>query len=383
VVKIEMRDVSVLQAGLGANIPYFLCYGLQKVYGIPCMLLLPRKAPISEIFYGYGSGNPLGIKIIKAKILRGQIFDSLIRGILTTKSSEIYLHMHVGRSLSTYLLTKMLGKLTNLFGRKLHIVWHFHGTDIRTMPRIHRLLFIKSPMEKYFVSTPDLLTHSYNMGIKAEYLPNPVDPLIEYGYEDESFIRPEVINCINKISRLGRYKKMIFIPTRQDRNKGLQTFIQFLMRSQIIEKYRNRTFFTVIKWGNYSNEFIKALKKMNLNVIILPLLNRHEYLKVLKLSDIVVGQFKLGILSLTELEVLALGKPLIMGELLPIVHSIYPERIPIYEVNLDNFDHVLSEVMNIDENSSCNEILKRKRFIKNFHSIKKVTQLYTNALKLN
>jgi hypothetical protein len=378
-----IRKVSVLQSGLGANIPYFLCYGLQKIYNIHCTLLLPKKAPVHEIFYGYGSGNPLGIKIIKAKILRGQIFDSLIRGVLTTKSSEIYLHMHVGRSLSIYLLTKMLGKLTNLFGRKLHVVWHFHGTDVRTMPEIHRLLFIKNPMEKYFVSTPDLLTYSCNMGIKTEYLPNPVDPLIEYGYESESFIRPEVISYINKISHLGRYKKMIFIPTRQDRNKGLQTFIQFLMYSQIIEKCRNRLFFTVVKWGNYSDEFIKALKKMNLNVVVLPLLSRHEYLKVLKLSDIVVGQFKLGILSLTELEALALGKSLIGGKLLPIVHSIYPERIPIYEVNLDNFDHVLSEVMNIDENSSYNEIQKRKRFIENFHSIKRVTQLYASALKLN
>jgi len=292
------KMVSVLQAGLGANIPYFLCYGLQKMYNISCTLLLPKKAPIPELFYGYGSGNPLNIKIIKAKILRYQIFDSLIKGILTTKSSEAYLHMHVGRSLPTYLLAKILRTFTSLSGQKLHIVWHFHGTDIRTMPEIHRLLFVKSPMEKYFVSTPDLLTYSYKMGIKAEYLPNPVDPLIEFEYEDESFIRPEVLSYINKLSHLGRYKKMIFIPTRQDHNKGLQTFIHFLMRSQIMKKYQNKAFFTIIKWGNYSDEFIKRLKKMNLNVVVLPLLNRHEYLKVLKLSDIVIGQFKLGSLRL-------------------------------------------------------------------------------------
>jgi hypothetical protein len=72
-----------------------------------------------------------------------------------------------------------------------------------------------------------------------------------------------------------------------------------------------------------------------------------------------------------------------MGNLLPIVHSMYSERIPVYEVNLDNFDHVLSEVMDVNENSSYNEILKRKHFIKNFHSIKRVTQLYASALKLN
>jgi hypothetical protein len=100
-------------------------------------------------------------------------------------------------------------------------------------------------------------------------------------------------------------EKMIFIPTRQDHNKGLQTFIHFLMHSQIVKKYQNKAFFAIIKWGNYSDEFIKvkALKKMNLDVVVLPLLNRHEYLKVLKLSDIIIGQFKLGI-GLTELEAL-------------------------------------------------------------------------------
>ncbi|MCC6019604.1 MAG: glycosyltransferase [Candidatus Verstraetearchaeota archaeon] len=306
----------------------------------------------------------------------------MIKRTLTTRSSDIYLHMHVGRSLSTYMLTKMLKIFTSLLGRDLHVVWHFHGTDVRTMPELHRALFVKGFVEKYFVSTPDLLTYSYKMGIKAEYLPNPVDPLIELGYEDESFIRPEVLSYINKISHVGRYKKMIFIPTRQDHTKGLQTFIHFLMHSQVVKRYQNKVFFAIIKWGNYSGEFIKSLKKMNLDVIVLPLLNRHEYLKVLKLSDIVIGQFKLGVFGLTELEALALGKPLIRGNLLPIVHSMYPERIPVYEVNLDNFDHVLSVVINEDENSSYNEILKRKHFIKNFHSIKRVTELYTRALKL-
>jgi hypothetical protein len=71
-----------------------------------------------------------------------------------------------------------------------------------------------------------------------------------------------------------------------------------------------------------------------------------------------------------------------MGNLLPIVHSVYSTRIPVYEVSLDNFDHILSEVMDEDENSSYNEILKRKNFIKSFHSIKRVTQLYAAALKL-
>ena len=317
------KMVSVLQAGLGANIPYFLCYGLQKMYDIPCALLLPKKAPLPELFYGYGSGNPLNIKIIKAKILRYQIFDSLIKGILTTRSSEVYLHTHVGRSLSTYFLAKMLRTFTSLSGQKLRVVWHFHGSDIRTMPEMHRLLFVKSPMEKYFVSTPDLLTYSYKMGIKAEYLPNPVDPLIEFEYEDKSFIRPEVLSYVNKIYHIGKHKKMIFIPTRQDHNKGLQTFIHFLMHSQIAKKYQNKAFFAIIKWGNYSDEFFKALKKMNFDVMVLPLLNRHEYLKVLKLSDIIIGQFRLGILSLTELEALALGKPIITGNLLPIVHSMY------------------------------------------------------------
>jgi hypothetical protein len=374
--------VSVLQAGLGANIPYFLCYGLQKIYNIPCTLLLPKKAPIPELFYGYGSGNPFNIKIIKSKILRYQIFDSSIKGILTTRSSEVYLHMHVGRSLPMYMLANIFRISTRLFGQKLHIVWHFHGTDIRTMPEMHRLLFVKSPMEKYFVSTPDLLTHSYKMGIKAEYLPNPVDPLIEFEYEDDSFIRSEVLGYINKLYHLSRVKKIIFIPTRQDYNKGLQTFIHLLMYSQIIKRYQNEILFTIIKWGNYSNEFIKTLKRMNLKVVVLPILNRYEYLKALKLSHIVIGQFKLGILSLTELEALALGKPLVIGGLLPIVHSVYPERIPVYEVNLNNFDNVLSELIDTSEKFSYNEILKRKHFIKNFHSIKKVTQLYTNALKL-
>jgi len=198
---------SVLQVGLGANIPYFLCYGLQKIYNIPCALLLPKEAPLPELYYGYGSGNPLNIVIQKAKIFRYQLFDILIKRTLTTRSSDIYLHMHVGRSLSTYMLTKMLKIFTNLLGRDLHVVWHFHGTDVRTMPELHRALFVKGSVEKYFVFTPDLLTYSYKMGIKAEYLPNPVDPLIELGYEDESFIRPEVLSYINKISHVGRYKK--------------------------------------------------------------------------------------------------------------------------------------------------------------------------------
>ena len=59
---------------------------------------------------------------------------------------------------------------------------------------------------------------------------------------------------------------------------------------------------------------------------------RKELIKYLKCSNIVIGQFLYGILSLTEIEALALQDYVIMGPLRAITRSAYKTHIPVIEI---------------------------------------------------
>jgi len=364
----------VIQLGLGANIPYYLSYGLKKMNINSCLIMPKKMMTVTEIFYGYGSGNPLGVNIKYTKYHYLRFFDSLFEAALLSDKLPVIVHTHVGREFRTRIPASMLSRMSRMFGKKLYVVWHFHGSDIRSMTKIAKLVFTMFPSDAHLVSTPDMLLHAKRWHIGAEWLPNPVDPLITSNLIfTEDKMRHYILESIATIKSYKlKGKKIFFIPTRQDPIKGIMDFLSIIKDdSYSLNILKNNSIFAVIAWGSYSNDFIHELKKIGLKTIIFPILNRYEYIKLLRLSDVVIGQFKLGIPGLTELEALAAGKIVVMGEVSRQIYQSYNTAPPIFTLTSDDLSNLIELVF------SDETILKvsqaGKRFIKEFHEINTVT----------
>ncbi|MEM1568455.1 MAG: hypothetical protein QXI84_08245 [Thermofilaceae archaeon] len=372
-------SLNVIEVGTAANIPYYLAYGVRQ-YGIKSILILPKKISASELFYGFGSGNPLNIDIIYSS--GSHVIDGLVKSLFLMKNNDVIVHVHVGRDPYLNLLLWLFKYLNKLKMQNLHIIWHFHGSDLRTLSKKREIfLFLRSPIKKFLVSTPDLIVYSKRIGIESEYFPNPTDPLINLKYANSTFIRPSIINYINKLKYLSINKKIILIPTRQDIMKGFDIFLNLLSKSNTRDKLRKNTIFVIIKWGELTDRVIATLHMMRFNLHVLPILNKHEYYKLLGLSHIIIGQFRLGTLGLTELEALAFGKPVIMGRLSRITRLVYSNMIPVYEVDENNFDNIIDKLI-YEESANGIEYQRRKEFVKKYHDINLVTKRFIKLINL-
>lgn len=232
-------DNAVVQVGYDANVPYFLCYGLETM-GVPCYNIIPRS-------------------------------------ILRSKYARI-----------------------------------FYGS-----------------------------TYCRYLNINCVWLHNPLDPIIFS--ELKSRTKPWSTDS-----------KIIFIPTRFDRIKGLNTFFDLLIDGlHKNTKILSDSVLYIIAWPNTASEmnsYINFLRNKGVKIKILSLLSRKELLEMYYKSNIVVGQFVSGILSLTELEALALQnyvitKPLDVAARLAYRINFNIQTIPVSEIqNLDDLIHFLDSI---------------------------------------
>jgi len=143
----------------------------------------------------------------------------------------------------------------------------------------------------------------------------------------------------------------------------------------------------IILWGKESRNALEVLKKIkeeiDINLVLLPILNRYRYFKELVSSDIVVGQFGLGALGMTEYEALFFNKAVVTGKLLNIV-KIFEENPPVYELDLNNDKDFSETIYNILINKDLSLSTKGYSWVFKKHylnSMKGILTLYRNVLQ--
>ncbi|MBV7364133.1 hypothetical protein KRX54_06835 [Actinomycetaceae bacterium TAE3-ERU4] len=170
------------------------------------------------------------------------------------------------------------------WGAKAKKVLHFHGTDARidsTQPIKRELIKISiAQADAIAYSTPDLKEHLKKLTDRAVYLPNPAPP-----------IPPDLPEAIR-----GR----IVFNTRWDESKGGLSLVR---AAQLL--VRNGYEVIGFNWGVYAPQAKAA------GVKLLPLMSQDKFTKLLSSGELIVGQVEFPALSISDMQSLATGRPLI------------------------------------------------------------------------
>jgi glycosyltransferase involved in cell wall biosynthesis len=168
----------------------------------------------------------------------------------------------------------------------------------------------------------------------------------------------------------------VLIPTRLDEHKNVQLFYEML--PEVVKDVDFNIKFTHIVWPGTVDTFINKVlptyklltKNKNIKFKILPLQNRYDLLSLYLNSNVVIGQFKLGILSLVELEALATLNHVIISRLNIRTRACYSSEVPVCSIKDSSelgkcFDRIIREPAN----------LTGLEFIERYHSIEKVINM--------
>lgn len=221
----------------------------------------------------------------KVGLLGRRLGDSLRLGSKVRRGGYDLVHIH-------YAYFGLLG----IIGRFPYII-HCHGTDVRS--NLYRPLFrgvtrlsIRRALKVYF-STPDLAEHVTPVAPKAEFLPNPIDTRV-FDYADDQVsssdpLRVLIISRLEEIKGVG--EAFSALDLLREKHSGLPVEV------------------TCFDWGADA-----AAHKACYQDHGVKFLSRAPYEKmpeIIAAHDIVIGQLKLGIISMAELEAMASGKPVI------------------------------------------------------------------------
>jgi glycosyltransferase involved in cell wall biosynthesis len=176
-----------------------------------------------------------------------------------------------------------------------------HGSDLHVNlgnPVLRMVTrYVLEKAKTVFYVTPNLATYAAGFEHKLRYLPNPV-------HVDETAQAPAP-------TRLHR--ALIF--TRLEEIKGVDKIFP------AAERLRKSVELTALEWGPLSEEYVQRYRDTVQFVGRVP----HDEIGALLVQfDVIIGQMKQGILSLSELEAMAVGRPVITG----IDWSLYPEDPP-------------------------------------------------------
>ena len=170
-------------------------------------------------------------------------------------------------------------------------VLHLHGTDLRQ--DLHRPLIgnVERAAVKHaaqlVVATPDLLEAAQELDSSAIYVPNPLPP--------DTYRR-----SMRTQDSPGASTGRVFFSARWDDSKGGASLVDLAggLVADGIEVVG-------VDWGTHAESAKAAGVKM------LPKMTSGDFETTLKAADVVVGQFSFGSLGMSELQCLALGRPLV------------------------------------------------------------------------
>lgn len=256
--------MKVLHVNNVANVPDGLVRGLQEI-GVNASLYQP--------YTGINRVGALG----KLRVVTNRIAD--IRALAKQIRKEKYDIVHIH-----YAYFGVLGVL----GR--YPYWlHCHGTDIRRNlyhPAFKTATALSlSKAQKVLYSTPDLKEHAEKTRPDAVFLPNPIYTEI---------FKPRTFE--------GTRGKILLI-SRLDKIKGIDVAFGAL------EKIKQRNPAVQIDAFQWGPDFERLKSKEYVNFI--PKVTHKEIAELIPNYQIIIGQFNLGILSMSEMEAMACTRPVI------------------------------------------------------------------------
>ncbi|HEY3375703.1 MAG TPA: glycosyltransferase family 4 protein [Candidatus Aquicultor sp.] len=256
--------MKVLHVNNVANVPDGLVKGLQKV-GVDAQLYQP--------YTGVNISGKLG----KLRVVTNRIADarSLKKQILKEEYDIVHIH---------YAYFGVLGILGN------YRYWlHCHGTDIRK--NLYRPAFKNvtttclNRADRVFYSTPDLKVHADTVRGDAMFLPNPIQTEL---FEPKGFD--------------GTHGKVLLI-SRIDPVKGIDVAFEAL------EKLKERNPKIEIDAFAWGPDLARFKDKSFVNFI--PPVSHSEIATLIPRYQVIVGQFELGIMGMSEMEAMACARPVV------------------------------------------------------------------------
>ncbi|HET9733409.1 MAG TPA: glycosyltransferase [Acidimicrobiales bacterium] len=235
-----------------------------------------------------------------------------------------------------------------LIARKPFVL-HIHGDDIRRDLGNH----LKAPVIRRAVkaagavvySTPDLKDNCEQFRTDAVWLPAPVDPVT---------FRMQPV----RVRREGPPYRRVFFCSRWDKDKGAEAHIEAaraLRTSADVEVLG-------IAWGDLAEDAASAGVRLQNHLTHL------DFLSELASADLVVGQLKSGVLGVSELEAMALGRPLIANVTRC---RDYAEMPPVVNAGLTDVTDTTMAVLRGDVTSPDGASMRR--WVQRFHGVETIT----------
>jgi glycosyltransferase involved in cell wall biosynthesis len=304
-----------LHIGNIAGISYVLA-SAQRRLGHACNIAISKKST-----FEYEKEYPKGI--ISLENLNRKSLFRFLQGDF--RSYSIYhFHSNANFSHSRY-LDSLLMKLD-----KKKVIRHFHGSDVRNK----KIPLLKYLVDQTFVSTPDLLEFvPYSV-----WLPNPID------LEKWS-------NILHRNKREGD-RINILHPTTNRKLKGTNMIIRGVKRLR--------------------NEGYK------INLILCENVPHHQMYEYYNNSDIIVEQLLIGCYSMTAVEGMASGKPVITY--IEKIKPHLPDFCPLVNSNLKNFQETIISLIE-DESLRKQLGLKGREYVERIHDSKRIAKILNKFYK--
>lgn len=308
----EINDIasvaSELARGLGAR-------------GHEVDLLQPRLA---------GGGLPAPVKPIVAPA-RALEWARVIRAVRRGRYDIAHIH---------YAYLGMLG----VAGRFPYVL-HCHGTDVRgpaayTRPLVRRAVL---GARRVLVATPDLLAIVRPLRADAEFLPNPIDT--------EAFAP----------ATPAEDAKGVYLCSALSRIKGAPILLDACRR---LAEARPEIKVTAVAGGELTPAFAELP-----NVHLVPRQPREALPALINRHAVVLGQMKLGILSMAELEAMACGRPVIQR----FDYGDAYEAAPPVVRGLDGYDLAHEAIRLVDNAGERARLgIESREWVARFHALDRV-----------
>jgi len=228
-----------------------------------------------------------------------------------------------------------------ILGRYPYVL-HCHGTDVRrNLNRFYQRPFIARSLQQaaqVFFSTPDLAEHILPVRPDAVWLPNPTNTDRFCPNGEQAFLSRQDADS-TPVPNTARPPRVLFI-SALSRIKGVERAFQMI---DLLQKQMPEAEIVVMGFGD---QLPRYRNWPGINV-----LDRVPYEampSLIQSNDVVVGQLRLGIISMSEQEAMACGKPIVGEFRYP---EVYDEPPPI--LTGDTAEELTGQVIRLlnDENA--------------------------------
>jgi glycosyltransferase involved in cell wall biosynthesis len=195
----------------------------------------------------------------------------------------------------------VLGAVLRTLRLRSHVVI-LHGSDIRKAggPQPRKLISMSALRRSdiVFCTTPDLVDAGRRFGVEVTYLPVPIDTK-RFGQRDAQFSDDE--------------RPLIFSPTRLDSSKG--AFIILKLIEMLAARFPTARIVQIAYYEEGDDSYLDRLRKNIVceaeNVSLIPIVRYFEMPSLIRQSDLVIGQFKLGVAGALEFQAMSCGVPVV------------------------------------------------------------------------